>query len=332
MNLEELKSFLDQEDVAYKDVGNRILLAECFECGYTKYKTSFRNPEKEGKVLWGKCFRCESSFSSYSYLLEMGFSKEAVKKLHNFKAATTSDRSEDFMSLLDEEERRREATNPKETYVPKGVSIADFFPIGSWADHPASKYAVKRGVPEDLYRHVMMDPISNSVVFLCWEKDRIVGWQKRFVRPPRPNFKTQNPPADQFKKSMHVIEYENDGPVVVCEGPFTGIAAWRLGYHAIVTFGSAVSKTQLERIHEVVKRTGKPLYVSFDLDAAGFKGFFKIKNYFERRDIEAKRIQPEEGNDLNDSWQAGKAAKVIEDDPYDSTVPVLDIFGDIYRG
>lgn len=336
MRFEDFQKFLDEHEVSYKDVGNRILLQECFECGYTKYKTSFRPSEKESRVLWGRCFKCDASFSSYRYLVDLGFDPKVVRALHNFDTFQSTDDGRgdtaEFLAVLQLDEEKHETAASKQEYRPAGVSVEGMFSLDGWPEHPAAQYAKSRGVPSGLNRHIRIDPVANAVVFLCWEGDKIVGWQKRFVNPPRPNFKTQNPPADQFKKSMHVMEYPNAGPIAVCEGGFSGVSAWCFGYHAIVTFGSAISKAQLEKIEAIAVHTGKPIYVSFDLDPAGFKGFFKIKNYFERRGVPVQRLEPEVGNDLNDSWQAGRRGRVVEDDPYDSSVPVLDVFSDIYRG
>ncbi len=333
MRFDVFVDFLEQNDIDFRQGSQRILLRECFECGYDKFKTSFRPPDddEDVKALWGKCFKCGASFSSYRYLIDLGLSSSSVKKLHNFDEVRTPEVAANFGALLAEDDAAK-STKKAETYRPSSIELDGLFSIGSWLEHPAAKYAIQRGIPQDLFKHVMIDPVTNSVVFLCWEGDKVVGWQKRFVRPPRPNFKTQNPPADVFKKSMHVIEYPNDGPVAVVEGPFTGISGWHFGYHSIVTFGSSLSGEQLKKIEEIARRTGKPVYVAFDLDPAGFRGYFKIKNYMERRGIEVKRLRPEAGNDLNDSWAEGKGAEVIENDPYDSTVPVLDIFSEIYSG
>lgn len=331
MKVDKLISFLEDNDVEYKDAGERIYLQHCYECGNGKWKVSFQDTNKEFKVIYGRCFRCGAEFSTFRYLLDVGFSIEAVKGLHNFEHLSKEKAEAEFIDLLEMDDKLREVSSEKVEYAPKGMAIPELFRISSWPKHPASLYAIKRGVPPELFDDIMIDPKTNSVAFLCRQNGSILGWQKRFVSPPTPNFKTMNPPADQFKKSMHVIEYPNSGPIAICEGPFTGVAAWHFGYHAIVTFGSAVSKAQIKRISEIVKETRKEVFVSFDLDPAGFRGFFKIKNYFTRREVEVKRLRPETGNDLNDSWKEGKRAMVVENDPYDSTVPVLEIFSEFYR-
>lgn len=331
MDLDILKDFMDTHGVDFKEAGERIYLKECFECGNSKWKVSFRDPSNEKyKSLWGICFRCSATFSTYSYLIDLGFDRKSVKDAHGFGSVMQESGDVDFTSLLIQEDAVKEKA-AKAPYRPGRIDISGYFSIDSWPKHPASIYARARGVQEGLDRHILTDPETNSVVFLCIEDNVVVGWQKRFVNPFPSNFKTLNPPADIFKKSQHVIEYPNHGPIVVCEGPFTGVAAWNFGYHALVTFGSGVSMEQIQKIGTVAERTGKPIYVSFDLDAAGYRGFFKIKNYFNRRDVEVLRLVPETGNDLNDSWQAGTGASLVHDDGWDSTVPILDVFGDIYK-
>jgi len=331
LDLTTLKDFLEQEDVEYKDAGERIYLKECFECGNGKWKVSFKEPRNDRhRAIWGICFRCSATFSSYRYLVDLGFSRENIKELHGFDVATPTEELIQFAEVIVEgnADKNIDTSDPRPAQV---IDTSRFISIKSWPNHPASLYAKRRGVPEALYPHVMIDPDVNAVVFLCIEDGKPIGWQKRFVNPYPESFKTLNPPADVFKKSQHIIEYPNSGSIVVCEGPFTGVAAWNYGYHAIVTFGSGISLEQIAKIEEIATTTKKSIYVSFDLDAAGFKGFFKIKNYFNRRGVDVLRLYPNSGNDLNDAWMSESGVTVDVEESWDSSVPVLDIFSEVYR-
>jgi DNA primase len=131
--------------------------------------------------------------------------------------------------------------------------------------------------------------------------------------------------AKGFKKTQHILEFPGAGDIMVCEGPFTGLSAWHFGFHAVVTFGSGVSEQQLALIAALARKTGKRVGVAFDEDKAGRKGYRTVKLGMYHEKIPTFRIRPETGNDLNDSWKAGKGIRRIADSKEDITIPELEL-------
>lgn len=193
--------------------------------------------------------------------------------------------------------------------------LAKFFKISDWSDHPAAQYAVRRGVPPEFYDRVLIDPETNAVVFVVEEPHGVVGYQKRFVNPISPDFKTKSSPG--FEKTKHLLHFPREGAkILVCEGPFTALAAWHFGYYAICTFGSGVSEEQVKLIAELSDRLLQPVGVAFDLDAAGYKGFTAIRSGMFWKDQDIFKVEVDapdlpEGFDLNDAWEKGMKIKEV---------------------
>lgn len=331
MRDQDFFDFLDDNGVAYKEQGRSIMLQSCPACGNNNWKVALiRDRDSERKKFHGKCYRNDCRWNSYEYLIEMGIDEDEVKELHGYGAAKSNPEEEllDFLSELNPETEK----TTKPVYKPQRVSTQKFFHIEDWPDHPASKYAVSRGYAETFRDHVMIDPETNSVVFLCRDAGQVCGWQKRFVTPSNPRMKTLNPPSEIWQKSKHVLEYPGPGDICLVEGPSTGMSARTFGFHAICTFGSGISQKQLELVLESSIRNSKKIAVAFDCDFSGVCGYYRIKNYMARRGIEVYRIAPEEGNDLNDSWKAGKKYLTVEDQDDNSLMPPLvGIFEDLYK-
>lgn len=318
MRLEEFAEFLDYCGIRFKDRPKAFVLQDCPACGSDRYKVYLYKDEDKGwKNLYGKCVKCETKFTSFSYLIDMGQDLDEVKELHNTGEAAPEDLgSLEILADVTSGKEKRE-----EVYSPTIHSIDHLTPINVRPNSPPSVYAMKRGVTPDLYEYIMVDRRADAVAFLCIENGKIVGYQYRYVNPFNPDMKTWNPPT--FKKSHHIIDYPNHGDILICEGPFTAVAAYHYGFHGVCTFGSAISKHQIKKIAELSKRLDKRIAVSYDLDAAGLGGYFKIKMAMKSEGIDVYRVRPEVGNDLNDSYQKGKGYVIVDKDEEDYTIPVL---------
>jgi hypothetical protein len=202
--------------------------------------------------------------------------------------------------------------------APKLKEVADiskFITYTSWLDHPASKYAIRRGAVAEFGDIIKIDPATNSVVFVV--RDGVgdpIGWQKRFVKPSDPRFKTQTSPG--FAKSEHLLVFSNKNrDLVVCEGPFTALAAYHYGYTGVCTFGSGISMKQKELIVNLSKQLDCKIGLCLDNDAAGMKAFdslnafmYNLKNNIFRVKIKGKVAA---GWDLSDAWE--HRLEVLED-------------------
>jgi hypothetical protein len=196
-----------------------------------------------------------------------------------------------------------------------------FCPVGQFPEHPAAKYAIKRGWTPDQTQNILLDYMGSSVVFVVRDGGRVVGFQKRFLNPRDPSLKTLS--SRGFQKRKYVLEYPNKGDICVCEGPFTALAAWHYGYHGICTFGSNVGEEQIEKIAKLAQEGRRKVAVAFDLDDSGYKGYRRVSLSLLWRDIETYRVRPERGNDLNDSWMAGSGIVRLPEDNEDVSIPGL---------
>jgi hypothetical protein len=326
MTLEEFLGFLDRHGVEHRLAGESIVFKHCPSCGSDKDKVwMFQERRSERKPFFGKCMKCEEWFSSSSYLISLGINAKEVKTLH--KGADLDD--EDLVpptmmtSILDGIDRTDEPAAAEAPDVQ--VSLDNFFSVPAMKEHPAAKYAIKRGWTPAQSKTIMVDPFSSSVVFLVHGADgQPIGWQKRFLKPPLPDLKTLS--SAGFKKNKWTIEFPNEGDICVCEGPFTALSAWHFGFYAICTFGSGVGEQQIAKIEELAQKTGKSVAVAFDLDDAGRKGYRKVAMSLQWLGTPVYKIQPETGNDLNDSWQAGKGIVKISCEDEDLTIPEIKLF------
>lgn len=329
MQDQEFFDILDENGIAFTADDRSIRFKVCPECGDAKWKVYFyRDRKSERSWFNGGCARRGCKWNSFSYLEAWGVDLEEIRALHGKRVADTEEEAFDFARLL-----QPEPQNVKPPYVPKRVGTKRWFNVEDWPDHPSAEYAVSRGYVPELKDYLMIDTTANAIVFLIRDAEgHIVGWQKRFVHPTDPRFKTENPKAEDFKKSQHVMEIPGEGDICLVEGPATAFGAWHMGLHAVCTFGALISQKQLQLIKEIALRTVKRVAVGYDLDFAGVLGYYKIKNFMTRYGVEAYRVKPEEGNDLNDAWKAGKKYTVIEVEDADTTVmPLVGIFERLYE-
>ena len=256
MILEDFIRFLDDKGINYRQKDDKLILAECPECGSFKYKVALFTDriEEEGKLI-GKCIKCDAPYTSFSYLLKLGFDIQEVKTLHKYAAVPMV--NDDGYATLDLELNREIV---KELYVPQVISLASFFKMSEWLDHPASQYSIKRGIPTELYDQIMIDPVLGAVVFVCYEDGKPVGFQRRLLHPFDPAQKTLS--SEGWQKTQHILRFPNKGNLLVCEGPFTAVSGYRFGYDSICTFGAGVSNRQLELILDLAVDTGKSIGVA----------------------------------------------------------------------
>ena len=316
-------AFLTANGFEFKDNGKSVILRVCPECGNSAWKVGFSQdlPESGDRVL-GKCFKCDTGFSSVSYLLASEIDKAEVFDLHGIRK-TADEKADLTLGKLETLGVQKSLVAAQETVF----SLDEFTPMGDCLGSYHSKYAISRGVPPALYKDVMVDFKGGSVVFPVIENGKVAGYQKRLLFPGDPSRKAHTPSG--FRKAEHILEYPCGGDILVVEGPFTAISGYVFGFHSICTFGAGVSGKQLDMIEKIALATGKRIAVGYDLDHAGLVGLYRIKNTMERRGIEVYRIMPEAGNDLNDAWAAGKGYKIESiEESVDTTVPLLGGLGD----
>lgn len=337
MDLDDFKEFLEEYGIEYYEAGQSLCLKECPACGSSRFKVLLRvhnvDLDEDDGVFFGRCQRgsCEEGYSSIKYLLRMGVPKHEVLTLHgrdpiaaleNFANPGLKPKKDELAFTGLESNNSTPKEEPE-----KVISISEFHKISAWPNYPASLYAIKRGVTEHFYDEILVDVDVNAVVFICRNANGDpIGYQKRFVKPTNPDMKTQT--SAGWSKTKHILNYPNDGDILICEGPFTAVSAWSYGFHAVCTFGSHVSNQQIEQIIEIAEKTGKEIGVAAENDKAGLKAYKAVRSHMYWKDRKIFRVYPETGKDLNDSWQAGKTYKVeTNDDWLGPSIPDVDFFG-----
>lgn len=324
MDAEKFIDFIDQRGIEYRLTDESIILNEAPCCGGQKKIYLFREG-RPGQPLFGKCYKCDTTWSSWTYLREMGYDLGEIGQLHGESTLTHTEATDSLGSL--------DLLEPVGTVVTKETKpvstgqvflVSHFYTVPEMPDSEAAAYAIKRGWTPAQLDTILIDHHSNSVVFVCYEGEAIIGYQRRFLHPVDPKNKTKT--VQGFKKTQHIMEYANKGDIMVCEGPFTALSAWHYGFHAVCTFGAGVSEKQAELVKQLAISTGKSVGTAFDLDVAGRKGYKTLATALYWEGVPVYKIRPETGNDLNDSWQAGKGYVRIDDNE-DLTIPDLKFGG-----
>jgi hypothetical protein len=323
VQLDEFIDFLNLSGVEFYTTDRSIVLKEAPCCGEHDKVWLLKDSNKGGAgAFYGKCMKCDTEWSSRDYLIESGIEQSTVEALHGIKNFEGFQLS--TLPALDIGVKSKEYRPPaEEQEAPKDFNISAFFKVSDFPDHEAARYAVGRGWVPAWEDAVMVDIMANAAVFICREGANVVGYQKRFLHPSDPKKKTKS--VSGFRKTQHVILFPGAGDLMVCEGPFNALSAWHYGYFGVCTFGASVSERQIELITEIAQREGKSVGIAFDLDSAGKKGYRRLRLSLFWRKIQAYRVKPEVGNDLNESWQKGKGIVVTPPGEDDITVPDLDI-------
>lgn len=315
MLVDDFVAFLLKNDIEHTTNDQSIIFSEAPCCGGHNKIYLFRNDSEPGVPFFGKCMKCDTPWNSFTYLSELGYELSELDALHG------SLDLKDMALAIQTPELFESKIALKPVEQEKDFDISAFFPISEMPNHEASKYAISRGWTLQQNDSILIDIYTNSVVFVVRRAGAVVGYQKRFLVPPRPEMKVKSAPG--FKKTQHIMEFPGNGPIMICEGPFTALSAWHYGYHAVCTFGAGITEHQIDLIADLARRTGKAVGVAFDLDAAGKKGYRIIRLGMYHEKIKTFQVRPEEGNDLNDSWKAKKGIVLVPSSSDDVTIPEL---------
>ena len=320
MEIADFKIALEDLGIEFRESGQSIVLKHCPECGSSKYKVHLRANLENG-MLFGRCYAgsCQTNYSSIKYLLKSGISYSEAMKIHGFDA---------------EESLKQMAPIPRLDVVPaekvaedkeEVPDISIFFPLKLMKGHPAYDYAIKRGVSLEM-ADVRIDHKECAVVFLVKENDTVVGFQKRFVVPDKEYIKAKS--SNGFSKSKHILTFLNPGKdILVCEGPFDAVAAWRFGFTGVCTFGASVSEVQISKIIQLSVDNRVNIGLAFDQDEAGLKGASRIKSALFWMDKPCYEMVPSTGKDVNDAWvSGGSLIKKEEKIQYNPAIPTITLF------
>lgn len=328
MNLDLFKEALDELGIGYRESGVSLAVESCPECGGSAYKVLFRvhGIDEDDKQFMGRCQRgsCRKGFSSGSYLYKSGLSQARIRQVHGIDPDSNLRRMAPGASTSTLTEQMVSATPISQVDAPDQLDLSTFYPVWSIPDHPAAEYAVKRGYVREFDDIIKVDHQANAVVFLVNNGNKTIGYQLRYLRPIHKNMKAKT--SAGFSKSSKVLEFPRAGAdILVCEGPFTALSAWHYGYYGVCTFGSSISQSQVNQIYELSKKTGTKIGFALENDDAGRKAYLSLRSALSQKGIDVFKVLPEVGNDLNDSWQAGKGCvRITEDELADPAIPYID--------
>jgi len=311
--LEDFQYTLDELGIAWRLSGKSLVIRDCPSCGNQSFKVLFNlDAHQEGdEQFFGRCVKgsCGERYSSIKFMIMSGMSRQEALAAHNTDPTKMIHQS--FQA---------EPEKPVNNIIPEVKSIVDvsqFCNIEDLPDHYVSKYAIRRGYTEKYKNKIKIDLLDNSVVFLVFDDDICIEYQKRFVSPTA-DPKTKMSPG--FKREVPLVFVGGPG-IVVCEGPFTALSAARYGFTGVCTFGSDISKAYMESIIHLAHKRQEPVYYALESeDAASSKGLAKFRSKMAWAQQEFSIIKPESGKDLNDSWQSG-LSYFIEKDDLDPWIP-----------
>lgn len=321
MITEEFESALDEIGILHRRSGNSVVVQDCPACGSDGYKVIFDiRSGGTGKNMFGKCLRgsCGEKFSSAKYFSKMGVTREKNFAFHgmDFKNAIKESSKTDDPGIVGE------IRSQKTKNIEEIQDVSKFIRINQWPDHPASKYAIKRGIDPVAHKDIIMiDHENNAVIFLVKKNGNIIGYQSRFVNPTNPRMKTKT--SKGFPKENNVMEVPSSGRLLICEGPFTAISGWHFGFHSICVFGAPASKPQLDIVYGISVRDSKEICVSVENDEAGFQFWNKIGSFFFWKGIKIKKIVTDKKyGDLNDAWMDGAGFVESEEEFTEESVAI----------
>jgi hypothetical protein len=293
--------------IAHRVNRRSIIIKECPSCHKQWKLWMFRpDPNKGGGMTGGQCWRCGTSFSSFTLLQKMtSLSNEKIAALISPNKRYTPDLEKtDIWELPDfflSEELRDLEENIKEIDIPK-----NFMTVDSYREHPASIYARKRGIIPPYDSSIFIDPLTASVAFPILCQDFLVGFQRRFIAPLNPNLRMKTD-SGVPRASSFIFVGEPSSNICVVEGPFDAVAAAWFGFYAIATMGKEITRAQAQEIASYAIQHAVPgispvVHIGLDSDSAGEEGARTLARYLNAYGIPFCRVFPEDPGikDFND--------------------------------
>ena len=287
---ENIIEFCQSKGVDVLQAAQRIKFKTCPACGNENWKVWFFED-----TMRGSCFRCHYKYSIFLYLIQCGFTRYELKDVFNY-GSSVSDLSE--LLLIDD---KAQEENVVEEINEITLDTSRFIRIEDRPNHMASQYAIKRGVRKSLRDQILIDTYSNSVAFLCHKNNILTGYQLRYVVPKDPKVKTYT--MKGFKTGQNIIHYQRkNADICICEGPFNAVTSYNWGFNSFACFGSNISNYHIQQIINEALVNKSKVYCAFDKDEAGKRAFLQTKFLCDIYNIEVIKMEPEIGNDLNESW------------------------------
>lgn len=162
----------------------------------------------------------------------------------------------------------------------------------AWVDEngfPACDYMLQRGFASFTLDHWQFgyDEITGRIVFpVRNESGQLIGFKGRATDGREPKYlvlgDTDGRPARYgmpryytglvvFGLHEALVNMDETGTLIVCEGELNAIALWQMGYqNAVALNGSRLTRRQ----HQLLKRHADTIVMFFDFDKAGLEGMW----------------------------------------------------------
>lgn len=287
-------NFCEENGIGFKLTSQGVRFRECPTCGTSDYKAYMY---LDNGPLTGSCAKCSWKFSAKTFLQESGFDESDIYE------ACGSD-----MALEIEEDipQYNQQKNEKNNEFPTIERPNHWVSINNDITHPSAVYAKKRHVCESIYDRVLIDTSVGGVVFIVTDlKNREVGYQIRFTNPRNPKIKTKTMTGFEAKKNLFYL-IRPKRPILLCEGPFDTVAAYKLGYSSACFFGSSPSPEQMGMVEFLMlDRNISSVIVCFDRDSPGYKASSIAARYCQENGLKYIYGIPDFGKDVSESLDKG---------------------------
>lgn len=142
-----------------------------------------------------------------------------------------------------------------------------------------------------IYRNRITIPVHDITgENILWYEGRLIIDKKYLPKYYRPDGSEKTKTLFNY----HRVKRTGTKEVIVAEGILHAIQLWLWGYKAVCTFGANVSIEQLELLLEFDR-----IYICYDIDEAGIKGFLDFRDLINNTGTELYRIKIPRGNDVN---------------------------------
>ncbi len=175
------------------------------------------------------------------------------------------------------------------------------------------QFVERRGINEDTIREyeIGYDPTSGRYTIPIYDAEgNLVNVRKYLLDAGPEDQKFWNHPGHGDARLYLVGSLDGSDYVVLAEGELDALVLAQAGFPALSgTGGSGVFKAEWAEAF-----TDKAVYVAYDADDAGDKGFIKVANALRNFAIAVYRVRPPEpGSDVTDFFVAGGTADEFED-------------------
>lgn len=225
---------------------------------------------------------------------------DALHWLYQFvgDARDDGDFLDDFLEMFEDAERRAYTmpyfnASVLERYGYPPQQALDKWGIPLWAAGEYDvrfTYSAKRGAPSGGKYADEPEYTGPALIFPHFWRDRLVGWQTRWLDDNRPDWIPKYTNTSDFPKELTLYGVDQIGPtacVIVVESAPTVIRLYSIGEFAVCTFGSSPNDAQLR----LLRRFPGGVWLAPDNDSEGQK-FLRVATEYLSRYVPVYHVPP----------------------------------------